>query len=114
MIPRLFDPSTLQRRPHLIENMRQVIERTDPRSIAATARGMAQRSDFTAELHNIACPALLIVGASDVITPVTEMQQMARAVPNAQFTVIEHAGHMAPLEQPDAVNAAIESFLKRL
>jgi 3-oxoadipate enol-lactonase len=114
MVPRLFAPSTLQRQPHFIEDTRQVIEQSDPRSIAATARGMAQRSDFTAEMHDITCPVLFIVGTSDVITPVDEMQQMARAVPNAQFSVVEHAGHMAPLEQPDIVNATIESFLKLL
>jgi 3-oxoadipate enol-lactonase len=114
MIPKLFAPITLQQQPHLIETLRQVIARTDPRGIAAASRGMAQRSDFTAELHNITCPAAVIVGRHDAVTPVAEMQQMAATITNAQFTVIENAGHMSPLEQPEAVNAAIETFLQRL
>ena len=114
MIPKLFAPITLQEQPHLIESVRKVIAYTDPRGIAAAARGMAQRADFTAELPRIGCPTMVIVGESDAITPVTDMQVLAQALPNAQFTVIQHAGHMAPLEQPDAVNAAIEYFLQRL
>ena len=36
---------------------------------------------------------------------------MANAIPGAEFKTIPQAGHMSPLEQPAAVNAAIERFL---
>jgi 3-oxoadipate enol-lactonase len=113
MIPRLFSPVTLQNQPHLVENIRQIIVRTDPRGIAAAARGMAWRADFSAELPRICCPTLLVVGENDAITPVAEMQEMAKAIPSAEFEIIPQAGHMAPLEQPEAVGAAIERFLKQ-
>ncbi len=111
MIPKLFAPITLQKQPDLVEKIKQVIDHTDPRGIAAAARGMAQRADFTAELPRIRCPALLIVGESDAVTPVAEMQAISQAVPNAEFKIIPQAGHMAPLEQPADVNAVIERFL---
>jgi 3-oxoadipate enol-lactonase len=113
MIPKLFSPITMQEQPHLAEKIKQVIDRTDPRGIAAAALGMAQRADFIAELPRIGCPALVIVGQSDAISPVAEMQAIAKAVPNAEFIIIPQAGHMAPMEQPQAVNAAIERFLKQ-
>ncbi|MGA2797049.1 MAG: alpha/beta fold hydrolase [Thermoguttaceae bacterium] len=113
MIPKLFDPITLEKRPDLVEKIKQVINRTDPRGIAAAARGMAQRADFTADLPRIGCPALVIVGHSDAISPAAEMQAFSKAIPNAEFKIIPQAGHMAPLEQPQAVNAAIERFLER-
>ncbi len=113
MIPKLFAPITLQNQPHLIDSIRRVIGRTDPRGIAAAARGMAQRTDFTAELSRIGCPAFVIVGQSDAISPVAEMQAISKAVPNAEFQIIPQAGHMAPLEQPQAVNAAIERFIQK-
>jgi 3-oxoadipate enol-lactonase len=113
MMPKLFDPITLEKQPHLIESIRQVMEQTDPRGIAAAARGMAQRADFTAELPRIGCPSLVIVGQSDAISPVAEMQAISKAVPNAEFKIIPQAGHMAPMEQPADVNAAIEIFLER-
>jgi len=112
MIPKLFAPATLQNRPDLAESIRQVIGRTDPHGIAAAARGMAQRADFTAELSRIRCPVLLIAGENDVVTPVAEMQNIAQTIPNAEFNTIPNAGHMSPLEQPEAVNAAIEGFLR--
>jgi pimeloyl-ACP methyl ester carboxylesterase len=88
--------------------------KTDPRSIAATAREMAERRDFTAELKNIKCPALVLVGADDAFSPPEEMLALAVAISNAKFQVIPAAGHLAPFEQPAAVNAAIESFVKSL
>jgi 3-oxoadipate enol-lactonase len=113
MLPRLFHPITLQKQPHLIQSTRQVMLGNKPRAIAAAARGMAQRADFTAELHRIGCPALIIVGENDVISPVAEMQAISKAIPNAELQIIPQAGHMAPLEQPQAVNAAIERFLRK-
>lgn len=114
MIPKLFSQCTLQNNPSFIDATRQVIEHTKPHGIASAALGMAQRTDFTAELPRIECPTLVIVGQFDAISPASEMQQMAQAIPNAQFTIVNNAGHMTPLEQPDAVNAAIEEFLQRI
>jgi 3-oxoadipate enol-lactonase len=114
MFPRIFAPITLKEQPHLIESMRRVIDRTDPRGIAAAALGMAQRADYLAVLPQIRCPTLVIVGEHDIVSPVAEMKAIAQSIPNAQFSVIERAGHMSPLEQPAAVNAIIESFLQQL
>jgi pimeloyl-ACP methyl ester carboxylesterase len=88
--------------------------RADPRGIAAAARGMAQRRDFTAELKNIRCPTLILVGADDILSPPAEMRAMADAIPLSQYNVIPSAGHLSPLEQPTVANAAIESFVASL
>jgi pimeloyl-ACP methyl ester carboxylesterase len=39
------------------------------------------------------------------------MQKMAEAIPGAQFVQIPNAGHLSPLENPDAVSGAINRFL---
>ena len=36
---------------------------------------------------------------------------MAEAMPNARYSVIDGAGHLPTLEDPDAVNAVLEDFL---
>ncbi len=46
MIPKLLAPITLQNQPHLVQSLVRVIERTDPRGVAAAARGMAKRVRF--------------------------------------------------------------------
>jgi len=111
MAPKLFSPKTLAERPQLAEAMKQVMLRTDPRGIAAAARGMAQRPDATPDLPKIACRTLVLVGEDDAISPAAEMRGIAERIPQARLAIIPRAGHMAPLERPAEVNQAIDEFL---
>jgi len=113
MMGKLFAPGTSQERPADVEAMRQVILRTPPRGAAAALRGMAQRPDSTSLLRSINVPTQVIVGQHDVISPPDEMRGIAEAIPDARFVEIAGAGHMAPLEKPDDVNAVIRAFLSR-
>ena len=85
---------------------------TDPVAIAAAHRGMAIRPDVTSLLPNLRFPTLVIVGEHDVISPPQEMRTIADAIPQARFVQIPAAGHMAPMENPAAVNRAISVFLQ--
>jgi pimeloyl-ACP methyl ester carboxylesterase len=113
MLPRLYCQATRTGRPGLVEAARQQIEHNPPQGIAAAARGMAIRPDVTDWLPEIQVPALLITGEEDAISSVGEMKSIAEALPRARQVVIAQAGHMAPEEQPDAVNAAILEFLQQ-
>jgi 3-oxoadipate enol-lactonase len=113
MLPKFFAPSTVEKKPHLLEATRQVILRTHPEGIAAALRGMAQRPEVTSRLVDIKVPALVICGQHDVISPPGEMRQIAEQLPQARYVEIADAGHMAPLEQPEDVNAAIRQFLRQ-
>jgi pimeloyl-ACP methyl ester carboxylesterase len=112
MLPRLFSPGTAERHPERVSDVRSMILRNDPAGLAAALRGMAERPDCTEMLSQIDVPTLLICGQDDQITPATEMRGISQAIRGAQFVEIPDAGHMAPLENPDAVNAAINRFLK--
>jgi pimeloyl-ACP methyl ester carboxylesterase len=54
---------------------------------------------------------LVLCGAHDAISPPAEMRAIAERLPRGRYLEVERAGHMAPLEQPAAVNAAIREFL---
>jgi pimeloyl-ACP methyl ester carboxylesterase len=110
LIPKLFAPETYQQQPKIVEETRQVILRTKPEGIAGALRGMAERPDVTVQLAQLDVPALLICGEHDGISPPSEMRQIASQMPHAKFVEIANAGHMAPLEQPAAVNAAMRDF----
>jgi pimeloyl-ACP methyl ester carboxylesterase len=69
---------------------------------------------MTSLLPQIDVPTLLIVGSEDAISPPQEMRSMAAAIPNSTLVEIADAGHMAPLEEPAAVNTALEHFLATL
>lgn len=112
MLPKFFGPQTQEKQPRIIEETRQVILKTDPQGIAAALLGMAERPAVTSRFAEIKVPALVLCGQHDQISPPEEMRQIADSLPNARYVEIADAGHMAPLEQPAATNAAIRSFLK--
>jgi pimeloyl-ACP methyl ester carboxylesterase len=111
MLPKLFAPDTANNQPQIVEATRQVILHTKPEAIAAALHGLAQRPDVTDKLAKIDVPALVICGERDAISPPAEMEQFAAKMPSARFVKIAGAGHMAPLEAPEVVNAAIKDFL---
>jgi pimeloyl-ACP methyl ester carboxylesterase len=111
MLPKLFAPNTAKDQPQIVETTRQVMMRTKPEGIAAALHGLAQRPDVTEQLPKMDVPALVICGEHDAISPAAEMEQFAGRMPQAKFVKIAGAGHMAPLEAPAAVNAAIKDFL---
>lgn len=111
MLGRLVADTTRQLQPEIVDELRHIIRQTSPRAIAAAQRGMAARPDVTSLLSQIDCPTMVLCGEHDVISPVAEMRAIATAIPNACFVEIPDAGHMAPLEQPTTVNAALTSFL---
>jgi pimeloyl-ACP methyl ester carboxylesterase len=113
MMGKLFAPGTANERPADVEAMRQVVLSCPPQGAAAALRGMAERPDATPLLASINVPTEIIVGEHDVISPPEEMRGIAEAIPQARFVEIAGAGHMAPLEKPEEVNAVIRALLRR-
>lgn len=111
MVPKLFAPSTIEHQPDVVAATRKVMLGTKPEGIAAALRGMAERPDVTSELSRIRVPTLVVCGEHDVITPLEEMRRMAERLPQGTFISIPDAGHLAPLEKPADVNAALLAFL---
>ncbi len=114
MPERLFSKRTRAEKPEIVADVQGVIRRTAPDGIAAGARGLGERPDMTGFLPQVDVPTLLIVGDEDVISTVDEMRSMAAAIPGAEFVSVPGAGHMAPLEDPWTVNAAMARFLQRI
>ncbi len=113
MLAKLFAESTLRAQPEILAATRQVILAADAQGVAAALLGMAQRIDMTETLSQIDVPALVVCGEHDAISTVEEMRGIAGSIPGAEFVEIKDAGHMAPLEQPRAINEAIRLFLQR-
>ena len=68
------------------------------------------KHDVLAELHRIACPTLVLGAKADQMVPFLGSEEIAAAIPGAEFSVFE-TGHAAPLEEMEAFNARIETFL---
>jgi pimeloyl-ACP methyl ester carboxylesterase len=113
MLPKLLAPSTIDGQLQIVDRIRAMVAAADPSGVAAALRGMAERSDSTTLLSEINVPSLVIVGEHDAIAKADEMRGLAAAMPNAEFKLIPGAGHMAPMEDPSAVNDALLAFLSR-
>ena len=72
------------------------------------------RPDNRELLKELQVPALVLCGRQDQVTPLALSEEMATLLPDAQLVVVETAGHMTTLEQPDAVKAAVAGWLSKV
>jgi pimeloyl-ACP methyl ester carboxylesterase len=111
ILPRLVSDSTFSGRPDVVEQVRDAAAGATLEGVVGALRAMAERPSSVQDLPRIAVPTLIIVGREDVITPPTDAETLRAAIPGAEIAIIPDAGHMSPIEQPDAVNSAIRSWL---
>ena len=114
MLPRLLGQTSREHRPELVERVANLIREQDPRAVAAAQRGMAARADAGDLLASIAVPALVVTGEEDTATPPEVGRELAAGIPGARFLLVEEAGHLSNLEQPELVNEALLDFLAPL
>lgn len=75
------------------------------------ARALQRRLDQQKTLRRLKCPALVLCGEHDGLTPVKRHEFMAELIPYAQLRVIPNAGHLPVLEQPEATTQALYDWL---
>ena len=81
-------------------------------AIIRQARALQRRRDYQGDLRRCKCPALVLCGAHDRLTPLKRHELMAGLIPDARLRVIEAAGHLPVLEAPDAVNVELAAWLQ--
>lgn len=74
-------------------------------------RATMQRADCTAMLSSVTCPAQVLCGADDPVTPVNGNRRIATEIPGASLQVLETAGHLLPLEKPTEVTEFIKGWM---
>lgn len=107
MIGRLLGESTRAQQPDLVDAVVRLVESNGPDGVEAAIRAMRDRPDRTGLLAAIGCPAVVICGGQDVVTPPEECEAMSRQIPGARFVRIDGAGHLSNLERPIAFTAAL-------
>jgi pimeloyl-ACP methyl ester carboxylesterase len=112
-LPKLLGETTQREQEGLVSQLRERILATSPQAIADALHGLALRADSRPTLAEVHVPTLVVVGAEDVLTPPAEAEAIAAAIPGARLEVLPRAGHLANLEQPEAVNASLSAFLER-
>ncbi len=65
-----------------------------------------------AAARSLQCPALLLLGARDVMTPPKATALLKNAIADCRVVSIENCGHALMAEQPDAVLDALLQFIR--
>ena len=82
-----------------------------PEVFIRQSRALQRRKDQQATLRKIKVPTLVLCGAEDALCPVKRHEFMAELIPYATLRVIDGAGHLPTLEQPDAVTDALREWM---
>jgi pimeloyl-ACP methyl ester carboxylesterase len=64
-------------------------------------------------LHRITAPTLILWGEHDALLPVGYAHHWAGLLPDAKVEIIEEAGHLPLVEQPDTALGVLRTFLER-
>lgn len=67
--------------------------------------------DMRSKLDDIRTPVLVMTASDDVMTPPKYGEFLAEKIPGARLASVTGAGHLSPVEQPNAVNRTIADFL---
>lgn len=111
LLPKLLSAGTRAQKPEVERALRDMMEAANPEAIAAALMAMAARDDSRPLLPEIDVPTLVIGGAEDSLTPPEHMREWGHQIPRARLELIEGAGHVSNLEQPEAFNALLLDFL---
>ena len=89
----------------------RLLERSGPGVLHAGLKACNAYADGLDCLESVACPALLVLGASDAMTPAASARAIAGTLPDARVVTLEGCGHMMMTEKPDQVLDALISIL---
>lgn len=70
------------------------------------------RPDSRPDLARIACPALVIGGAGDQLTPPDHAEEIAAGLPDGRLHILD-CGHLAPMEAPGETARLMRDWLNR-
>ncbi|MFD3925770.1 alpha/beta fold hydrolase [Streptomyces sp. NPDC058614] len=112
MTPALFSSAALAENPPYIREFQDQVATTDPYSFSV-ALGAIAELDLLDDLPRLDVPTLVLVGDEDQSLPPEFSKAIASAVPGAELHVIEDAGHMANLDQPEVFTDHLVRFLSR-
>ena len=71
------------------------------------------RINLTSRLKEIRCPVLVLCGDKDPGTPPEMSREIHDAAPGSTLVMIPDAAHLSNIEQPEAFNRALETFLTK-
>lgn len=96
----------------LLDLLRDMGMALGPDVFVHQSQALRTRPDLRHVLPALDVPVLLMCGAEDRLCPPDWHQDLALSARDAVLHVVAHAGHMLPLERPDALADYLRTWLK--
>lgn len=113
VLPKFFSPRTLRERPELAVRFWRDVGGFSREGLYKAGKAIFQRGDFRDQLSKVRAPTLVMCGAEDRATPPARSREIASAIDGAELVMIDDAGHLSAIEQPERVNASLVPFVAR-
>lgn len=110
LLPLLVHPARLAERA-LTLTIKSMASNIGKDAFIRQEKAIMSRADSRTLLAAIDCPALVLCGRQDALTPLALHEEMAAGIKRARLEVIEDCGHLSTLERPAEVNAALRRWL---
>lgn len=110
-IKKVFHEDSLNYKKDLVEQLSAVVNSNSRHILIQGMVALAERAETCSGLSEIDVPTLILCGREDEVTPLAESEAMHEAIPGSTLHVIEKAGHVSNLEQPEAFNQHLLDFL---
>lgn len=110
-IENVFHRDSLSNKKELVEELRKVVFENSQHIITAGLTALAERTETCSTLGAISIPTMIICGREDTVTPLAQSDFMHQMIEGSTMHVIDNAGHVSNLEQPDEFNQYLLDFL---
>ncbi len=114
MLPKVFSPKTYTSNPELVAQVKRIMQSASVAGIVGALSAMRERPDSTPTLLEFSQPTLIIAGADDLLMNAADQENMKLAARNSTLVTVPDAGHLTPMEQPEAFNNAVIEFLRTM
>lgn len=74
-------------------------------------KAVRDRPDQRPYLANITVPTLILAGQEDALCPPDRQHEMHEQIAGSELVLLPDCGHLSTLEQPEAVNQALQHLL---
>ncbi len=96
---------------HVVEHVVHLAERASSEVWTDGLAGLLE-TDLRHVVPRLRMPALVVVGEHDRVTPPASAVELAAALPDGRFVVLDGAGHIAMMERPVELDREIRTFAR--
>jgi pimeloyl-ACP methyl ester carboxylesterase len=94
----------------LLNLLRDMAVEMGPDVFVRQSEALRLRADRVEQLSDLSCPVLYVAGEEDALCPPEWHQRWSGLTRGSQFCVVPAAGHMVPLEEPEAFVRALRRW----